>query len=526
MANVIFTAPCATPVVGVACDTKQKTIGRRGAFQPLPGVLGQTIQFPHRASTLAAGNRLKRQSRTQQPEGSSNVSFSGSRHMVVCGAGVSHPGEEKEGSGVFNAMISVPTTGMAKGFGSFGGATMEKSKLSNKQELKQTAPKVDDSGGGGGTGNRIFNGGGGDGDDGDDDDYFEEFGDGDGDGGDEGFFRAALAQLYDPKTINAVMQEWYRTVADLPLILRQAVAMGLFSSAQLVRFMALDVRPSVTRTMARSLPPQVASGLVGRMMADPAFVQKVLVEQLITVGGSLFWEMRQRGDKFKNELDLVAVNTLSLAAANLALVWLVSPSRAYGTPFKFAWQSMLQKLPNNVFDASGPQRVYTTSSRVAGFVAKAAELCTVGTLAGVSMSGLSSAAVALRRRSDPNFQPSVPIPDMRRSAGGLALSMGLFANLRYQMIGGIDRYFFEHSTQLWSYMTTSSVFRVISNRFDEATRLHLQNLPTEAPRSTQLRQLAVAKATAQPKRVRKVKKVRKVKRVSGGFEMSAGVPAA
>ena len=69
--------------------------------------------------------------------------------------------------------------------------------------------------------------------------------------------RAVLAQLYDEASINAVLQEWFRTVADLPLILRQAVSMGLFSSAQLVRFLSMDVRPSVTRAVTRRMPPQV-----------------------------------------------------------------------------------------------------------------------------------------------------------------------------------------------------------------------------------------------------------------------------
>lgn len=50
-------------------------------------------------------------------------------------------------------------------------------------------------------------------------------------------------------------QEWYKTMGDLPLILRQAAQMGLFSSAALVRFMSMDVRPSVTRFVTRTLPP-------------------------------------------------------------------------------------------------------------------------------------------------------------------------------------------------------------------------------------------------------------------------------
>lgn len=157
----------------------------------------------------------------------------------------------------FGSNVSIPTTCMAKGLGSFGGATLERSKLDTHKEVKTQEPRVDNSGGGGNNGKNIFNGGGGDGDDGDDDDYFDEFGDGDGDGDSDDFFRTVVQQLYTKEAIDAVLQEWFRTVADLPAIIRQSVAMGLFSSAQLVRFLSMDVRPNVTRAVTRTMPPAV-----------------------------------------------------------------------------------------------------------------------------------------------------------------------------------------------------------------------------------------------------------------------------
>ncbi len=123
------------------------------------------------------------------------------------------------------------------------------------------APKLDDGGSGGDIGKNIHNGGGGgDGDGGDDDDYFNEEGDGDGEGdgqGGDAFFRTIIPESYDKLSIGAVFSEWMRTVAELPLILRRAVEMGLFSSAQLVRFFSMDVRPNLTRSVSRSLPPAV-----------------------------------------------------------------------------------------------------------------------------------------------------------------------------------------------------------------------------------------------------------------------------
>lgn len=417
---------------------------------------------------------------------------------------------------------------MAKGLGSFGGATLERSKLDTHKEVKTQEPRVDNSGGGGNNGKNIFNGGGGDGDDGDDDDYFDEFGDGDGEGDSDDFFRTVVQQLYTKEAIDAVLQEWFRTVADLPSIIRQSVSMGLFSSAQLVRFLSMDVRPNVTRAVTRTMPPAVSQGVVGRLMADPAFVQKMIVEQIISVGSSLVWEARQRGENFTKELDLVAINTLSVAASTGALVWLIAPNRSYGAVGKMPWQKMLQSMPNNLFDASTPYRQFSMGNRAASLVVKAAELCAVGSIAGAAMSGLSQLAVSLRQQRDPSFTPSVPIPDIGKSSAGMGAYMALSANLRYQAVSGIDRGMFDHCNVLWMYLGASSAVRLCNNLIGEPTRRWLQGIPTRNPAAAKQRLAVTAAPVAQAQRKKPVKSTKK-KRSSGqrGFEMSAqrAVPA-
>ena len=64
--------------------------------------------------------------------------------------------------------------------------------------------------------------------------------------------------MYDRLSIGAVLAEWMKTIAELPLIVKRAVEMGLISSAQLVRFFSMDVRPNITRMVSRTLPPQVS----------------------------------------------------------------------------------------------------------------------------------------------------------------------------------------------------------------------------------------------------------------------------
>lgn len=246
--------------------------------------------------------------------------------------------------------------------------------------------------------------------------------------------------------------------------------------------------PAVVRALHQHMTsnprPQASRGIVGRLMADPAFMQKLAIEQLITLGGSIYYEQRARGDRFWKEIDLVTINTVALQASNLALVWMVSPSRSYGVPHKYDWQRMLHELPANVFDASGPQRQYTINARMAGLLAKTAELCAVGTIAGGAMSLLQQGAVAVRRATgDADFVPSTPVPDLWRSSFGMAASLGLASNLRYQLISGADRWLFEHGKYLAPYLASSTLMRVVSNRVGEETRLFLQGFPTRfAPR--------------------------------------------
>lgn len=40
------------------------------------------------------------------------------------------------------------------------------------------------------------------------------------------------------------------------------------------------------------LVPQMSREVVGRLMADPAFVQKLVLEQMITVGSTLIYEAK------------------------------------------------------------------------------------------------------------------------------------------------------------------------------------------------------------------------------------------
>ncbi|GAX80601.1 hypothetical protein CEUSTIGMA_g8036.t1 [Chlamydomonas eustigma] len=419
-----------------------------------------------------------------------------SNNVVYAAAGgvASHPNEESHDAPKWTMMAK----GGDMGSGSSMSATMERSKLSFVMPTPVVqSPKLDDGGSGGDIGKHNHNGGGGGDDGGDDDDYFAD-GDGDGEGGDgesrgEGFLRTIIPESYDKFSIAAVFAEWMRTVTDLPLIIRRAVEMGLFSSAQLVRFFSMDVRPNITRTVSRNLPPSMAREFIGRLMADPGFAQKLVLESVLAATASMVYEVRARGDKLKSELDLALINSLGMASATAATVWLLSPTRSYGAVHKFPWQQMLENLPNCVFDASGPLKQFSRQARIGSFFTKMAELSAVGAVTGTVTALASTVAVEARRRlgNDPQFQPSVSVPDIGRSSGGLAAFFALNANVRYQLIGGLDRYLFGHSNFLWTYLGITGAARIGSMAVGELSRPWWQGLPE--PQQTERKQVKTSR---------------------------------
>ncbi|KAL0422305.1 UNVERIFIED_CONTAM: hypothetical protein Slati_3253400 [Sesamum latifolium] len=179
-------------------------------------------------------------------------------------------------------------------YGAFGAVTLEKSKLDLTQKQTKSSPELSTGGGGGNIGKGLSHGGGDGGDDGgDDDDYFDDFDEGDeGDEGGPFRRRIILAELFDRKFVDAVLNEWQKTMMDLPAGFRQAYEMGLVSSAQMVKFLAINARPTTERFISRSLPQGLSRAFIGRMIADPAFLYRLLLEQATTIGCSVWWRSR------------------------------------------------------------------------------------------------------------------------------------------------------------------------------------------------------------------------------------------
>lgn len=368
---------------------------------------------------------------------------------------------------VLKASVSMGPV-MKKGYSSLGGVTLEKAKLDLSQTSKTFTPQTADGDGGGDIGKKNSHGGGDGGDDGgDDDDYFGDFDEGD-DGDEGGFFRrrTVFQEVFDRKIVEAVMQEWYRTMSDLPAGLLQAFEMGLISSAQMVRYLSMNARPTVARFVSRALPQAVSRAFIGRMIADPAFLHKMFLEQATTICCSAWWELNHRKDRIKQEWDLALMNVLTVSLCNAAIVWSLAPCRSYGTTFQFNLQNTLQKLPNNIFERNYPLREFDLQKRIHSFFYKAAELCMVGMAAGAANGALSNLI-----SSKKEGRSSIVVPSVSTSSLSYGAFLGLSGNLRYQMLYGLERALHDHFDVLGVVIFASAALRILNIQIGDFTRL-------------------------------------------------------
>ncbi|KAL6592899.1 hypothetical protein ACP70R_049195 [Stipagrostis hirtigluma subsp. patula] len=343
--------------------------------------------------------------------------------------------------------------------GAFGAVALEKAPLDLSQRLKKAHPELATGGGGGDIGKRIGHGGGDGGDDdGDDDDYFDDFEDGD---EESGFFkrRIVIQELFNRDFVDAVLQEWYKTMSNLPAGLRQAYEMGLVSSVQMVQYLSIFGRPTKARYFSRAFPGFFSRGLVGRhgarMLADPSFLHKMTFEFLATLSSSVWWEMKYRKERFQHELDLVFVNVFTATFCNLAVLCSLAPCRSY----------TIQIFPNNIFETSYPIRQFDLLRRTQSFFSKAAQLCLGGLLVGSIQGGLSEIFSASKER-----RLSMPIPSISTTALSYGAFYGLYANLRYQLLCGFDKSVVNHFDVLGVAIVFSTAIRLMNIQIGEISR--------------------------------------------------------
>ncbi|KAJ4824156.1 hypothetical protein Tsubulata_033624 [Turnera subulata] len=277
-------------------------------------------------------------------------------------------------------------------------------------------------------------------------------------------------EIFDRKFVDAVLSEWHKTMAHLPAGLRQAYEMGLVSSAQMVRYLAMNARPTTARLISRALPDAMSRGFIGRMIADPAFLYKLLLESAATLSFSVWWNVKNPKDRKKQKWGLALVNGLIVTLCNAIVVYSIAPCRSYGNTSRFHLLNMLQKLPNNIFEKSYPLREFNLPKRLFSVLPTTLMLFFVGAVQGSLTNFLDS------KRQD---GVSVTIPSVSTYAVRYGAFLGLNANLRYQLLCLFDGLLFNHFDAIGVALLFSTALRLLNVGLGELSRAALLGVKTD-----------------------------------------------
>lgn len=184
-------------------------------------------------------------------------------------------------------------------------------------------------------------------------------------------------------------------------------------------------------------------GWYDRVAADPQFVYKVLIEQIIGVGASVFGDMASRPNWGLNELDFVFATLVVGSIVNFSLMYLLAPtvasasSGAVGPIAKLFSEQTLVNMgaPGGHMFQPGN---YSVVKRGLNFAYKGGIFAGIGMCSGLIGTAISNGLLMARKKFDPDFVMQNTPPNVLANAGCWALHMGVSSNLRYQILNGMD----------------------------------------------------------------------------------------
>lgn len=185
-----------------------------------------------------------------------------------------------------------------------------------------------------------------------------------------------------------------------------------------------------------------------RVLADPEFPFKVLMEETVGLGLAASGMIAARGKEILNELDFAICDIAVGATLNFILVYLLSPvAPAVGATAvsKSAFARFTSSLPANMF-APG---VFTVSQRAQGFLYKGALFAVCGFAGSLVGTSLSQALLTIRKVVAPDsVKTNKQLPNVAINSAAWAGFMLLSSNPRYQALAGIERVMFKYAPEV------------------------------------------------------------------------------
>ncbi|KAL9163746.1 hypothetical protein ABFS82_06G061400 [Erythranthe guttata] len=253
--------------------------------------------------------------------------------------------------------------------------------------------------------------------------------------------RTCNRNCFDRAEIARVMNAAGRKRDALPQDLQNGLDLGLVSPEVLQNFFDLEKYPLISELTNRF------QGFRERLLADPRFLQRLAIEETISITTTLLAQYQKRKENFFEEIDYVVTDTLRGIVVDFFTVWLPAPTLSFlsnvddmNPPGSVeALKGLLGSIPDNAFQKNLAGKDWNLNHRIASVFVGGFKLAGVGFISSIGAVASSNVLYAIRKLLSSSFdnkQGNRRSPVLK-TALVYASFLGTSANLRYQFIAGI-----------------------------------------------------------------------------------------
>uniref|UniRef100_A0A0E0DSU9 PX domain-containing protein n=1 Tax=Oryza meridionalis TaxID=40149 RepID=A0A0E0DSU9_9ORYZ len=245
---------------------------------------------------------------------------------------------------------------------------------------------------------------------------------------------------FDRAEIARVMNAAGRRPEALPQDLQKGIDLGVVSPEILQNFFDLEKYPVMSELIHRF------QGFRERLLADPKFLQRLAIEEAISITTTLLAQYERRKGRFFEEIDYVLTDTIRGSVVDFFTVWLPAPTISVlsyaddgsGESLEFV-KGLLGSLPDNAFQKNVLGQNWNMKQRVAAVLVGGLKLASVGFISSVGAGASSDLLYAARGalKSSVNAEAGRKRSPIWKSAAVYSCFLGTSANLRYQIIAGL-----------------------------------------------------------------------------------------
>ncbi|KAL9230231.1 hypothetical protein vseg_005611 [Gypsophila vaccaria] len=253
--------------------------------------------------------------------------------------------------------------------------------------------------------------------------------------------RGCNRNCFDRAEIARVMNAAGRRRDALPQDLQRGLDLGLVSPEVLENFFNLEQYPMISELTHRF------QGFRERLLADPNFLQRLAIEETISLTTTLVAQYEKRKENFFLELDYVITDTLRGAVVDFFTVWLPAPTISFlssGDDMGMSdgmdsLKGLLGSIPDNAFQKTPAGKSWDLSHRVASVLIGGLKLAGVGFVSSIGAVASSNILFSARKYVNPALDTDQKLKRSPILKTALIYSsfLGTSANLRYQVIAGV-----------------------------------------------------------------------------------------